>query len=105
MTATELTGLLKQTGANIKALREQRGMSQAELARRSGISATRLNEIESKRSRDIRLSTLSVLSKSLNVSIAAIIDVPESNFSKQDQNSLLKASETITRIIRRIRSL
>src|SRR4051812_17919020 len=99
----ELAGLLKQIGANLTDLRAKKGLSQAELARRSKISTTTLNEIESRQFRDVRLSTLSALAHALGVSVIEVLQSSDVEINSKDQARLLKASEAIVRITRKLR--
>jgi DNA-binding XRE family transcriptional regulator len=55
----------------IKAWREHRDLTQADLARRSGVSATALNKIESGR-RGGRLATRRAIAKGLDVPVSAL---------------------------------
>ncbi|MBY0469626.1 helix-turn-helix transcriptional regulator [bacterium] len=98
---SELSSLLKQIGLNIRNAREEQSLSQAEVCRRAKISITRLSEIESKRSRDIRISTLSSLARVLGVSISDLLQDQETDFTHQEQVALLKASESLVKITRR----
>jgi transcriptional regulator with XRE-family HTH domain len=85
--------------------REKLGLSQAELARRSKISLTTLNELESRSFRDIRLSTLVALSQNLKLPVAALFYESDLDFaSSSDQAQFLKASETLSHITKKIKS-
>ena len=99
----ELKVLLKQIGINIRIIREERGISQAELARRSSISTTTMNEIETKRFRDIRLSTLTAISQALNVPVIEILKSTDVDLESKDQARLLKASEDLLKITKKLR--
>lgn len=100
----ELASVLRQVGANLFSIREERGLTQAELARRSKISTTTVNEIETRQFRDIRLSTLSALAAALEVSIVELLAPSNVELSSNDQAQLLKASEAILRIARKLRA-
>lgn len=56
----------------IKELREKRRMSQAELARLSGVSRPTINRIESNTDVVINTQTLERIAKALNVSIKTL---------------------------------
>lgn len=99
----ELKVLLKQIGINIRIIREERGISQAELARRSNISTTTMNEIETKRFRDIRLSTLTSISQALNVPVIELLKTTDVDLESKDQARLLKASEDLLKITKKLR--
>lgn len=99
----ELASLLRQIGNNIAAIRQEKGLSQAELARRSKISATTLNEIETRQFRDVRISTLTAVASTLKVSVVQFLESSDLQISNHDQAQLLKASEAILRVTRKIR--
>lgn len=106
---TNLPEDLKQTlsviGANIRSIRERQGMSQIELARRSKISATTLNELEFHGFRDIRLSTLVALAQALKVPLAALFFQSDLELNEpSDHAQLLKASDTILQITKKLKS-
>ena len=99
---SELRDILHHLGANLIAAREERGMSQIDLANEAGISITTLNEIESRRHRDVRLSTLCAFSKVLKVSVIRLLHGSDLELDHRDQVQLLKASEAIFRISKKI---
>lgn len=79
------------------------GLSQAELARRSKVSITTVNEIETRQFRDVRLSTLSALARTLQIPVVRLLQSPDFDLSSRDQTQLLRASEAIFRITRKLR--
>lgn len=97
-----LAFLLQQIGHSIFELRSERGWTQSELARRAKISLTTLNEIETRQFRDVRLSTLSQIAAVLEVPVVKLLHVPDVKLSGSEQAQLLKASEAIVRIARRL---
>lgn len=100
----ELTQLLKKVGSNLSAIRKEKGLTQSELARRSKVSITTINEIETRRIfRDIRLSTLTALSSALGVPATRFFWSSDLELHQRDQAQLLKASEAISRIAQKIR--
>ena len=58
----------------VKELREQRGWTQAELAKRSGVSPVALNRLEKGRTKGVTFDTLQRLSKALDVHAAVLIE-------------------------------
>lgn len=98
----ELVSLIKQVGLNLAELREARGMTQAALAKRAKVSVTTLNEIESRRFRDIRLSTLSALAVALSVTVPRFFHESDVKLESKDRARLLKASEDLAQIARRL---
>jgi len=63
----------KQFGRKLKALRERRGVSQAELAERAGLSREYVNKLEAGKY-DPTLGTLGCLAKALGVKERAFLD-------------------------------
>ena len=99
----DLLETLQRIGRNISAARSEKGISQAELARQAKISTTTLNEIESRQCRDIRVSTLSAIAAALDVSVGKLFASSDIDLSSRDQAQLLKASEVILKISRKIK--
>jgi transcriptional regulator with XRE-family HTH domain len=99
----DLRELLREVGANIAIFREEAGISQSELSRRSKISLTTINEIETRRFRDIRLSTLCSIAKALQVPVLKLLENTSIDVDSRDQAQLLKASEALWKITRKLR--
>jgi len=95
--------LLHQIGSNVRYYREEQGLTQAELARRAKISNTTLNEIETRQFRDVRLSTLSVLAQALDTTVVHLLSGSDVELASKDQTQLLKASEAILKITRKLK--
>ena len=100
--SAEFVRLLQQVGGAIAAVRTERGISQAELARRAGVSNTTLNEIETRQFRDVRLSTLSSIAEALSVPVSYLFENSNLDLSLTDQTRLLRASETILQITKKL---
>src|SRR5438874_7806231 len=64
-------------GSRIREARERYGMSQAELARRIGISGTALNQIESGKTPDPGVSRIIGIARILGVSIDDLVGLHE----------------------------
>ncbi|MCB0414727.1 MAG: helix-turn-helix transcriptional regulator [Bdellovibrionales bacterium] len=96
-----LQSTLKTVGSNIREIRLEKQISQAELAQKANISSTTLNEIESRQHRDIRLSTLDAIAEVLDISIVELFIETDIKLSKSDRDQLLKASETLQKIVRK----
>lgn len=60
-------------GANLRELRDERGLTQEELAERSGVQAGEISRIEAGK-RDPRVSTVLRLAKGLRVSPGRLLD-------------------------------
>jgi transcriptional regulator with XRE-family HTH domain len=99
----DLSQLLHQIGSNISAIREDRELSQAALARHAHVSITTVNEIETRKSRDIQLSTLTSIARVLNVEVAQLLQGSDVELNSRDQEQLLKASDALLRITRKLR--
>ncbi len=81
------------------------GISQTELSRRSKISLTTINELESRAFRDIRLSTIVSLSEVLKIPVINLFSSSDLDFViPSDQAQLLKASEALFQITKKLRS-
>ena len=63
---------VEQLAMRLKVLRERRGLSQAALAAKAGISREYLARLETAR-QDPRLSTLEKLARALGVSVATLL--------------------------------
>lgn len=98
----DLLKWLQQIGANVAALRDESGLTLSELSKRAKVSVTTINEIESRRFRDIRMSTIVALAHGLNVSPMALLRGSDIKIKSSDQNRLLKASEDILRITKKL---
>jgi len=98
-----LADVLGVIGSNIQELRSQKEMSQAELSRRSKISITTINEIETRRFRDIRVATLCAIATALNSDVTRLLQASGIKMGSDDQSRLIKASEEILRITRKLR--
>lgn len=76
MTTAERRALSADTGQRIREWRLRRELSQAEVARRAGITQASLSNYENGK-RDMPLSTLLGVAAALNVSIGDLLDLPE----------------------------
>lgn len=98
----DLAKWLHQIGANVRAFRQESGLSLAELAKRSKVSVTTINEIEARRFRDIRMSTIVGLARGLDISPLLLLRTSDVKLKSADQSRLLKASEDILRITKKL---
>jgi transcriptional regulator with XRE-family HTH domain len=97
-----LNRCLRILGRNIKDLRSQKGLTQADLSERAKVSVTTLNELESRGHRDIRLSTLVSIAQAMSVTIQELFLESDLRISSADSDQLLQASEVLQRISRKI---
>jgi len=74
-------------GLRIKQLREERHLTQGELAERSGISRSYLSQIEIGRYKSFRGDTLTKLAKGLELSISTLLGEPECRIDIQKLSS------------------
>ena len=85
-------------GERVKYLREQKGMTQADLAKKSGISRSYIAHIETGRYKSYRGNTLEKLSRALNLPSSVLIGESEhgptifgvENISESNQDFLIK---------------
>lgn len=69
-----MSGML--TGTKLRAIRAIRGMTQAELAKKSGVSPTAIAEYEGDK-RDLRAGTIRKLCVALGVEVTYVVDGTE----------------------------
>jgi transcriptional regulator with XRE-family HTH domain len=68
-----LRAVLRRLAMKIKALRQARGITQADLARKASVSAGYIARLETHR-HDPKLSTLVKLAKALGVPVTALLE-------------------------------
>src|SRR5262245_664420 len=100
--SARLLKLLHLIGSNLAALRDEQSVSQADLARLSKVSLTTINEMEARRCRDVRLSTLSSIAQALDVPLTRLFAKSDLDLNEKDRAQLLQASEAIARITRKL---
>ena len=61
-------------GQRIKALREEKGLSQSELARQCGVAQATISRLESGALQDVQTSTARALARALGVSVDYLIN-------------------------------
>ena len=66
----------RQFGKRLRVLREAAGRSQADIAKRAGLSRVFVNQLEAG-TRDPSLSTLTRVAKALGVTLAELLDAGE----------------------------
>ena len=76
MNTTTKTSHCAEVGQRIREWRGRRELSQFEVARTAGITQASLSNYENGK-RDLPLSTLLSLSRSLNVSVGDLLDLPD----------------------------
>ena len=97
----ELALVLKILSKNVRSLRKEKDLSQANLAKAAGISVTTLNEFESKGHRDIRVSTLVSIAETLDVSVIDLFLSSEHPTSSSEMEQLLQVSRTLNKLVQK----
>ena len=76
MVDSSMSPTARQFGKRLRVLREAAGRSQADIAKRAGLSRVFVNQLEAG-TRDPSLSTLTRVAKALGVTLAALLDAGE----------------------------
>jgi transcriptional regulator with XRE-family HTH domain len=76
MVDSHMSPTARQFGKRLRVLREAAGRSQADIAKRAGLSRVFVNQLEAG-TRDPSLSTLTRVAKALGVTLAALLDAGE----------------------------
>lgn len=85
-------GPVSDLGHRIRELRQLRGVSQAELARRTGVTASAVSQWEGKQVTGLKGSTLVRVAKALSVEASDLMDGAEPTLSlSPDEDELLQA--------------
>jgi transcriptional regulator with XRE-family HTH domain len=66
-----------QLGRKLRKLRKERGLTQAELAKLSGVGDKYLQDLEGKNPRNANLLTVQKLAKGLDISVSELINFDE----------------------------
>ncbi len=72
-------------GERLKSLRELKGLSQNELARRAGINRPTISELESGRQQDVTVETARRLARALEVSLNMLVGEDEEETRPADE--------------------
>ncbi len=72
-------------GERLKSLRELKGLSQNELARRAGINRPTISELESGRQQDVTVETARRLARALEVSLNMLVGDDEEETMPADE--------------------
>ena len=87
----ELSVLMNNVCSKLKQIRKESGLSQNQLARKSGVALSTINEIENHVVTDVKLSTVCQLAKTLKrLPITLLID-SDMNLSDPDKRDFHKA--------------
>ncbi len=106
----ELERIIRNVAVQLRAHREELGISQNELARRASISKTTVNDLENEVASDVQVSTLCLLAKVLKKQPIELMTESDLSIENGDRKAFIKAVEelgpiwkTLDRIYRRIR--
>lgn len=99
----ELSVILKLISRKLKIFREELGISQNELSRRSRVALSTINEIENEVVRDLRLSTITCLARHLKRKPIEFITDSDLKLSDPDLSDLKRTAYLLNRILHKIR--
>lgn len=102
----ELNELASNVAYKVRLLREKEGISQSELARRSSVSHSTINEFENSIATDIQFSTVCQLAKGLKKKFFDLISASDLELTDPDRKEFLKATDDIEkgfRVLDRLR--
>ena len=100
----ELAEGVKYFAGNVKALLEEKDMSQSELSRRSKVALSTINEILNYEATDLRFSTAVMIGRALKVSWHQLVLPPEiaKLLKSDDIKSLVEAHKLITKVLHKL---
>lgn len=99
----DLVKTIRRVGANLHYYRLDAELTQAELSKAAQVSVTTINEMEARRCRDMRLSTLVSLAKALDVPLIKFFGESDLKLGSEDKQKLLRASEDLAVLIRKLK--
>lgn len=97
-----LTHLVNTVGKMLTYYREDAGYSQNALSKKSGVAISTINEIENRTVNDIRLSTISTLSKTLGIEPLKMMVGSRLKVSEADKKAFKKAVTVLNDIDKRL---
>jgi len=99
----ELSDLMKTFCRKLRIFRVREGLSQNQLAKKSGIAVSTINEIENKLATDIRFSTMTAVASALRRKSIEFLTESDLNLTDPDRRVLLRACEDLQKIHEKIR--
>ncbi len=102
----ELRELVHRVSCKVRQLRQGLGISQSELARRSGVAHSTINEIENGVARDLQISTVCQLARGLKVTSLHLLAESDMILADPDGREFVEAVgdiEACCRVLGRIR--
>lgn len=99
----ELSIILKFISRKLRIFREELGISQNELSRRSKVALSTINEIENEVVRDLRLSTITCLARHLDRKPIEFITDSDLNLTDPDLKDLERTAYLLNRILKKVR--
>lgn len=94
--------VIEVVARNLRWHRQQKELTQTALARRSGVALSTLNEIENLVAKDVRLTTISALSRALGLSpleLFSDVSIPK---SAKDRKDFLAAFQILEKLAKRM---
>lgn len=92
--------LMAVIARNLRWYRHERGLSQTELARRAKVALSTVNEIENRVAQDLRLTTLSALTRALKLSPTQLFQDMEFPKEGRDRRDFMRAFSLLEGIVR-----
>ena len=97
-----LSKLVAAVAKNVKGIREKKGMTQKDLAKKSCVAVSTISEIENERVDDLQLSTITALALPLGVDHEVLLSGINFPVDERDIREFVKACDVIQRIKMRI---
>lgn len=98
----KLDKLISVIAKNLTIHRETAGLSQNKLSEKSGVALSTINEIENLKVKDMRLSTISTLAKTLKIDPIDLMKNNDLKVSKTHRDRFMKACNELELIRRSI---
>lgn len=98
----ELGKLIRAVARNLKAIRVEGGVSQNELARRSKVALSTINELENEVVSDFRMSTIVTLAKTLGCGPLDLLGISDLDLKDSDRKEFEKAVKILSRLRHRM---
>lgn len=96
-------GIKEVVARNIKALRKQKGLSQEQLCKASGLSLRFISRAENQ-PQNLTIESLETIATALGVSVVEIVNVPSKNAPKPSKKTL-EAIDSAIRTLQSCRAL
>ena len=100
-----LDDLVKTVAVKVKTAREEAGISQNELSKRSSVAQSTINEIENQQASDLQFSTVCQLANGLGLPIRRLLSTTDLEFADQDQKEFSKSVDDLEKCFKSIQRL